>query len=233
MLQVNALVTLGGSEEPAVPRPVAPLTALLLISALGAPAASAACPQRPEQAVVAARDVIAAFTAQSPTLRRTDLTVSCLSAVPTPAQSAMIYSANAMIQAQLGDETNTLLWLHAMVEANPAAQLSPSLAPPEHPLFVLYAQALERPPSTRRPAPIPRNYTLWVDGVEAQGVPVERPALVVLTDRKGEVVWSDLVEPGADLKGEWGVHNVGRWSLAVVLGLAGGVLGYAALVTAL
>ncbi|MCK6524345.1 hypothetical protein L6R49_23310, partial [Myxococcota bacterium] len=190
-----------------MPRARALLTALLLSACL-APVAEAACPMRPDHAAAAAKEVMAQFTAQAPNQRRTELTVSCLSAVPTPAQSAAIYVANGIIQAQLGEEQAALLWLQAMVEADPTAQLSPTLAPPDHALFALYARALEQPPSTRGAAPIPRNHTLWVDGVEAQGVPLERPALVVLTDKKGEVVWSELVAPGADLKREWRVLAV-------------------------
>lgn len=213
-----------------MPRPRSLLTASLLISALGAPAAEAACPQRPEHAVVAARDVIAAFAAQAPNQRRTELSVACLNAVPTPAQSATIYSANGIIQAQIGDEAGALGWLQAMVEADPAAQLSPNLAPPDHALYALYAQALAQPPSTRGLVRIPLRHTLWVDGFESLDVPLERPALVVLTNRKGEVVWSDLVAPGTDLKDEWRGLRVPLWSVAALVGGAGCVVGYGLLV---
>jgi len=208
-----------------MPRPTSRLTALFLISALLAPAAEAACPMRPEHAVIAARDVVAAFAAQSPNLRRTDLSVACLSAVPTPAQSATIYGANGVIQLEFGDEQAALGWLQAMIEADPTARLSPTLAPPEHPLYALELQARAQPPSTRAAAPIPRRHTLWVDGVESTTVPLTRPALVVLTDKKGEVVWSDLVAPGADLDEEWRGPRVPLWGyagMAVVVGCYAG-----------
>ena len=191
-----------------MPRLFTRSAALLLFAALASPDALAACPMRPDHAALAAKDVLDAFAAQAPNQRRTELTVTCLSAVPTPAQSAAIYSANAVIQAQLGEEQAALLWLRAMVAADPEAQLSPTLAPPDHPLYALFAQAQAAPPSTRGVAPIPRNHTMWVDGVEALGLPLERPALVVLTDKKGEVVWSELVAPGAELKGEWRVFGL-------------------------
>lgn len=186
-----------------MPRALPRFATSLLILGCSTPAALAACPQRPAHAVIAAEEVVAAFAAQAPNQRRTELSVACLSAVPTPAQSAAIYAANAVIQLNIGDDPGALLWLRAMVEADPAAPLSPTLAPPDHALYTLYAQAQAAPPSPRAVAPIPRRHTLWVDGVEAVDVPLERPALLALKNGKGQVVWSDLVPPGADLEDEW------------------------------
>ncbi|MBK9366823.1 MAG: hypothetical protein IPN01_10955 [Deltaproteobacteria bacterium] len=156
--------------------------------------------------------------------------MACLSAVPTPAESAVIYGANGIIQAQIGDEAGALGWLQAMVEADPAAQLSPNLAPPDHALYALCAQALAQPPSTRGLVRVPLRPHPLGGRVRVPGVPLERPALVVLTNRKGEVVWSDLVAPGTDLKDEWRGLRVPLWSVAALVGGAGCVVGYGLLV---
>jgi len=204
------------------------LTVLSLLAGLLSPAAKAACPQRPAHAVIAAEEVFEQLAERSPNLRRTELSVACLNAVPTPAQSATIYGANAIIQLQIGDEPGALLWLRAMIEADAAAQLSPTLAPPDHPLFALEVEARVLPPSAWGAAPIPRRHTLWVDGVEAMSVPSERPALVALTNERGEVVWSDLVAPGADLRDEWRGVQVSSRVYAALGITAGLVVGYAA-----
>jgi len=201
----------------------------LLFASSAASSAAASCPVSPEDVVKGASDVIFGFERGPKGADRLDAGrlvvesgVVCLGAAPMPYDAALVYQANALIRFMAMDDAEASLWLRAMSETMPSLGLSAEAAPPSGALDSLYQAARSSQPSLRADVNVPKHHTLYVDGQRTNGVPVERPSLVVLASPDGQVVWSGLVRPGEDLESAWADYYPPRFwpPLLTALGLA-------------
>jgi hypothetical protein len=136
----------------------------------------------------------------------------------------------------------------AILELQPSWQLPTEMAPERHRLRSDFARAQETArPSERRPLAPPGDGALLVDGLPARDVPVARPFVIQMLDRRGTVQrthyftpgseasdgqdWFGYEGPGSDLAVAGPEQQRSAWLLAGGAGvalLAGGVYALAA-----
>ncbi len=93
----------------------------------------------------------------------------------------------------------------AILELQPSWQLPVEVAPEHHRLRGDFARALEAErPSERRPLAPPGDGALLVDGLPARDVPVGRPFVIQMLDRRGDVQRTHYFTPGSEVSADAG-----------------------------
>jgi len=91
----------------------------------------------------------------------------------------------------------------AILALQPGWELPAAMAPEGHRLRSDFRQAREQAPDgERRPFAPPGDGALMVDGQPARDVPVDRPFVVQMLDRRGDVVRTHYFTPGSEQPGE-------------------------------
>jgi len=125
--------------------------------------------------------------------------IPCLAEPMNDSLAAAWHRAEAYQAFLDRDHAATVQAFRAMLGASPGYRLSDVIAPEGHPLRTDFEIAQGLPPEPTRPAPVPTQGSLLVDGKPTQDVPAALPFVFQQLGEDGKPLRSVLIEQGASL----------------------------------
>ena len=182
----------------------------------------------------AALDDVAFATARA----ETAALLPCVGEALPPGLAAAVHRQEALAAFLAREPAAAVTAFRAVQAATPDARLDPTLAPPGHPLGLLFQVAAGLPDAPSAPLPTPAFGWLQVDGAAGRAAPVDRPYVLQHLDPHGRAVLTARVQPGsptpdyATAPGRRGPPSsrqalrLGLGAGALALGAAAGAVGW-------
>lgn len=169
-------------------------------AALAAPACPSPVPARDLANALVRGDVaFAALDEQAFAAARAETAaiLPCVGEALPPGLVAAVHRQEAFAAFLARDPAGAVTAFRAVQAATEDARLDPTLAPPGHPLVLLFQTAGGLPDAPPVPLASPSTGWLQVDGAAARAAPVDRPYLLQHIDPHGRALVTARVAPGA------------------------------------